>query len=209
MKSSRQAIVVGTLLAVGAACEMSFYGPAGRGVEVGVWFEAVTYASNIPGGPMTASDLEVIEATARSEVAEAFRDYPVTVSSSRDARYRVAVVQRVLERRLRREADVAGESRAISGFGGSGAVNFTLLASGAVACAPEEADRHAIIQAIGRGVGRTVVHEVAHQLLPSAPIHDTTDVNSYEYGSASRCERYFGEMHWGHAAPLLRARFSR
>jgi hypothetical protein len=121
----------------------------------------------------------------------------------------VAVVQRVLERRLRREADVAGESRAVAGFGGSGAVNFTLLASGAIACAPDEAERHAVVQAIGRGVGRTAVHELAHQLFPSAPIHDTTDVDSYEYGSASRCERYFGEMRWSVAAPLLRARFSR
>jgi hypothetical protein len=208
MHSARRALTVATLL-LGVACRLSPDPHARRGVEVGVWFEPVTYASEMLGGPLTAPDLETIEATARQEVAEAFRGYPVTVSDSRDARYRVAVVQRVLERRLRREAHVAGESRAVAGFGGSGAVNFTLLASGAVACAPEEADRHAIVQAIGRGVGRTTVHELVHQLLPSAPVHATTDVDSYEYYSASRCERYYGEMRWSLAAALLRSRFAR
>jgi hypothetical protein len=204
--TGRALVVIGSVLAGGVACRQA---DPPRGVEVGVWFEPVTYHSHHLGGPISATDLEAIEATARSEVAEAFREYPVTVSDNRDARYRVAVVQRVLERRLRREADVAGESRAIAGFGGSGAVNFSLLASGAVACAPDTADRHAIVEAIGRGVGRTAVHELVHQLLPSAPIHATTDVDSYEYYSASRCERYFGEMRWSVAVPLLRSRFAR
>jgi len=98
---------------------------------------------------------------------------------------------------------IAGESRAIRGFGGVGAVSFFFLASGAVASAPDSADRAALVDAIGRGVGRAAVHEFVHQLLPLAPIHDSGDVQSYEYASASRREQYFGAMRWGPARPLL------
>jgi hypothetical protein len=101
---------------------------------------------------------------------------------------------------------VAGESRAVSGFGGAGAVNFEMLASSAVAYAPDGADRTALLAAIGRGVGRAAVHEFVHQLLPRAPIHDSSDVASYEYHSAARAEQYFGDMHWDLAWPLLQKR---
>ena len=58
------------------------------------------------------------------------------------------------------------------------------------------------------GIGRTAAHELAHALLPQAPIHDSRDVRSYEYDSAARREQYFGEMHWAMARPLLEARLS-
>ena len=74
--------------------------------------------------------------------------------------------------------------------------------------APEQATRAAIVAAIGRGIGRTAVHEFTHQLLPQAPIHDSQDVRSYEYDSAARREQYFGEMHWALARPLLEARLA-
>jgi hypothetical protein len=66
--------------------------------------------------------------------------------------------------------------------------------------------REVMIEAIGRGIGRAAVHEFTHQLLPTAPIHDSTDVSSYEYQSATRREQYFGELHWDLARPLLQER---
>ena len=62
-----------------------------------------------------------------------------------------------------------------------------------------------MIAGIGRGIGRAA-HEFAHQLLGSAPIHDSKDLRSYEYGSAARVERYYGEMRWDIARPLLEQR---
>ena len=85
---------------------------------------------------------------------------------------------------------VAGQSRGIQGFGGSGAVSFDFLANGAMSYAPDDADRAALVAAIGRGVGRTAVHELTHQLLPTAPIHDSRDAQSYEFQSAARRAQY-------------------
>jgi hypothetical protein len=82
-------------------------------------------------------------------------------------------------------------------------VSFSFLASGAVAYAPDGASRALMVEAIGNGIGRSAVHEFAHQLLPTLAIHDSTDVQSYEYASATRREQYFGEMRWDLAwAPL-------
>lgn len=64
-----------------------------------------------------------------------------------------------------------------------------------------------MIEAIGRGIGRAAVHEFTHQLLPTADVHDSTDVRSYEYASAARPEQYFGNMRWSLAWPLLHRRF--
>jgi hypothetical protein len=83
------------------------------------------------------------------------------------------------------------------------------LAGGAVAYAPPNADRPTIIAAIGRGIGRTAVHELTHQLLPTSPIHDSTNMRSYEYASAARAEHYYGEMEWDLAWPLLEGRLGR
>jgi hypothetical protein len=92
------------------------------------------------------------------------------------------------------------------GLGGQGAVNFQLIAHSAIMFALPETDREAMIEGIGKGVGRAAVHEFAHQFLGSAPIHDSKDTRSYEYGSAARVEQYYGEMHWDIARPLLEKR---
>ena len=96
----------------------------------------------------------------------------------------------------------------MAGFGGNGVVNLTLLASGAAAYAPPELDRVGIVEAIGRGVGRSAAHELAHQFLPRAAIHRSRDRQSYDYYAAGRPEHYFGPVRWDVAGPLLRERFS-
>ena len=177
-----------------------------RVAEAGFWFEPIEYESARLGSPVTRADLGTIEYVARLELARAFDGLPLTLSDRRDARYRVRVVQDLRDLRSRRVIRVAGESRAVSGFGGQGAVSFTFLASSAIVYAPDDADRASMLEAIGRGVGRAAVHEFTHQFLPTAPIHDSTDIGSYEYESASRREQYFGELHWDLAFPLLQQR---
>jgi hypothetical protein len=101
---------------------------------------------------------------------------------------------------------IPAQSRAVSGLGGDGAVSFSWLASAALAYAPAEATRPALVEAIGKGVGRAAVHEFVHQFLPTAPIHASEDLESYEYRSASRRQQYFGPMHWDVAWPMLSER---
>jgi hypothetical protein len=204
---TRQAIViVCTLIAGGASYWALAVGSEPRVADAGFWFEDVTFASPRLGAPVTRAEVEGIERVARAELASAFAGLRVALSDRRDASYRVRVVQELRDRRFRRVVNIAGESRAVSGFGGLGAVSFDFLASGAVAYAPEGSTREAMIEAIGRGIGRSAVHEFTHQLLPTAPIHDSTDVRSYEYASATRIEQYFGELHWDLARPLLQQR---
>ena len=205
---SAQGIVIACALLVGGASYWAMaYRAEPRAAEAGFWFEDVTFSSPRLGTPITSADVETIARVARAELARAFQGLPIRLSDRRDATYRIRVVQRLRDPRLRRDIEVAGESRAVSGFGGQGAVSFVFLASGAVAYAPNDASRASIIEAIGRGIGRTAVHEFTHQFLPTAPIHDGGDVQSYEYESASRSEQYFGELRWNLAWPLLQQRF--
>jgi hypothetical protein len=204
--SGQGVVIACALLAGGASYWVLAERSETRVADAGFWFEDVTFASPRLGAPVTSAEIETIARVARSELAKAFQGLPITLSDRRDATYRVRVVQRLRDQRLRRDLEVAGESRAVSGFGGQGAVSFDFLASGAVAYAPTDASRASIIEAIGRGIGRSAVHEFTHQLLPTAPIHDNTDAQSYEHESAARREQYYGELRWNLAWPLLRQR---
>ena len=172
-------------------------------IELGLWFEPVTFDSNRLGTPLTSGELAAIESVARQELRNAFNGLPVTITDRRDARYTLSVAQEVLDLRFRRAVGVAGQSRGITGLGGSGRVSFDFLANGAMAWAPEGASRGDLVAAIGRGIGRTAVHEFTHQILPTAPIHDSRDEESYEFASAARPAQYVGAMHWDLAWPLL------
>lgn len=200
------ALAVAGALASLAGCAMPE--PRQRSATLGFWFERVSYASPVLGGPITPGDMVIIETTARAEIATAFQGMNVIVSDRRDARYGVQVVQDLLDQRMRtRKVSVAGESRVVRGFGGRGAVNFSYMAGAAIVYAPASASRREIVEAIGRGIGRAAVHEFTHQLLPNTQIDGTHDRLSYEYGAASRSEQYFGTLHWDIAGPLLAARF--
>ncbi len=204
---SRQAGVVAILLLAGTASVwVAASTTRPRVFEVGFWIEPVTFESARVAPGLTPADLAEIDVIARAELAHAFAGLRVRVTDRRDARFRIAVVQDLFDARVRRKVSVAGASLALSGVGGSGSVNFLLLASNAVAFAPPDADRPAIVTAIGRGVGRTAVHELAHQFLPSLPFDSTRDVRSYEHGIASRPEHYYGQLHWDIAGPLLHER---
>jgi hypothetical protein len=190
-----------------AACIVATVSCTRGPIELGFWIEQVSFASPRLGDPISHTEMATIESIARAEIATAFDCFDVALSGNRRARYHVRVVQRLLDQRFRsREVSVAGESRGAAGWGGSGAVSFDFLAGSAMVYAPEAVGRAELIAAIGRGIGRSAVHEFAHQLLPSAPIHDSRDRASYEFESAARIEQYFGNMRWALAKPLLEDR---
>ncbi len=204
---SRQALVVGCLLLGGSASGWLFVDQSDCSpVDAAFWFEAVTYDLKRLGGSITEDEMQLIASVARSEVTHAFAGLNITFSDRHEARYRVRVVQELRDMRFRREFAIPAESRVVSGFGGQGAVSFSWLAGAAVVYAPGDVPRSSIVRAIGTGIGRAAAHEFAHMLLPSAPIHDTTDIESYEYRSAARREQFFGDMHWDLALPLLKQR---
>jgi hypothetical protein len=208
--ASRQIVVITFVaLAAGIPLWLATERSASRAVDAGFWFESVTYSSTRLGGPLSAADIAAVESVARAEIAMAFGGLDIAFSDSRDARYRIRVVERIRDLRTRRRLEIPAESRAVSGLGGQGAVSFSWLAHSALGYAPDDATRSDLLDAIGRGIGRSAVHEFTHLFLPRVPIHDSRDVRSYEYGSAARREQYFGEMRWGLAWPLLEERFRR
>jgi len=178
-------------------------------VELGFWFDqGLTYASPRLGEPITGAELARVEHVAREEIEQAFRDFAVTVSASADARFRVRVVERLDDQRVPHGGSFAGESRAISGFGGSGAGSLLFVANGAMIFSPESATRAELIDALGRGIGRVAIHEFLHQLLPTAPIHDSKDTRSFEGNSPALVDGYYGDLHWDIALPWLRERIA-
>ena len=192
-----------SLCAVLAAC-----GP--RAVELGFWLAPLSYQSPRIGAPLTQPEFATIDRVAREEIATAFKDFEVTLTTNRNARFKVEVVPELKDwDRSASMGNWAGQSRAIAGFGGSGAVNFEFAANGAMVFAPADASRAEIIETIGRGVGRIAIHEFAHQLLPKHPVDSSTDSSSYEGNSAAIREGYYGELHWDIARPWLEARLKR
>jgi hypothetical protein len=200
---ARQAAIVALLVAAAVAYLVHAVRIRPASVEAGIWFEPVRFESIRLGDPLTPDEIAIIDAVVRDELRHAFRGLPITISDRRDARYTLSVVQQVSDLRFRRPVGVAGQSRGITGLGGTGTISFDFLANGAMAWAPEDASRSALVQAIGRGIGRTAVHEFTHQILPRAPIHGSRDDSSYEFASAARVAQYYGPMHWDFARPLL------
>ena len=176
-------------------------------LELGFWFEDVTFASPVLDGPLTDADLQNIKRVARAELATAFHGLTLTLSDSRHTPYRVRVVQEVFYPTFGRKTAVAAETRGLPGLGGLGAVNFSYFAAGAIVFAPPGASREEIVAGIGRGLGRAAVHEFAHQLVRRVELHASRDRGSYEYDTASRTEQFYGPMHWDIAGPILKERF--
>jgi len=202
-RSVQQLLALGLSVSAASSC-------APRPVELGFWIEPQSYQSPRIGDPITPVEYATIDRVAREEIARAFARYDVTISSNQNARFKVVVLQQLRDQRmLRRQSTYAGESRAVAGFGGSGAVNFEYVANGAMVFSPDHDSRATVIDAIGRGIGRVAIHEFLHQLLPKAAIDGSKDGHSYEGNTAATAEGYFGELHWDIAAPWLDARLRR
>jgi hypothetical protein len=179
-------------------------------VTLGFWFdEEVSFELHDPariGGPLTPAERARIEEIAREEIARAFAEFNVVVTERRDAFYRVVVRQWLT---ANRRYAASGQSNVFGPLGGSGAVSFLTLAAQAMAYAPAGATRADVIEGMGRGIGRAAVHEFAHQILPSGPMHTTEDAASYEYWSSDRPAQYYGDMHWSVARVRLEQRLGR
>ena len=179
----------------------------------GFWFgdDALTLPDAVAGplgGPLTDEERASIEQISRAEITRAFAGLPLSITESRDAFWRVAVL-RTLPSRGNRALPHAGESLPMGFMGGTGAVDFEFVAFTALHFAPDPAARPTIVEAMGRGIGRVAVHELMHQILGASIGHDDSDANSYEYGNPERRSQYYGELHWTTALPLLEQRLGR
>jgi hypothetical protein len=209
VRPSRQGLVIAAVLSLATGGWLLACGARDRIVSAGFWFEQVSYGPaeamvNRLGGPLTPAELRSIEDVARGEINRAFSPLRIQITADRNAMYRIRVVQDLRNLRAPRAPGPAAESRSVPGLGGEGAVSFRMLVSNAVAYAGD-ADRTAIITAIGKGIGHAAVHEFAHQLLGTAARH-SRDATSYEYESSARREQYYGELHWDVAWPVLQRR---
>lgn len=176
--------------------------------DVGFWFdlnpEALAFEGLNELGALTSSDLARVEDVARAELGRAFEGFDLRVTSSRQAFWRLSVVNDVGFRRR----PTSAQTFAFGPLGGFGSVAFGTLASGAVRYAPPGASREVILEGVGRGIGRSAAHEIAHQITGSA-LHDPDDPDSYEYPDTGRASQYYGTLHWKRALPQLRARVGR
>jgi hypothetical protein len=194
-------IAGGAVIAALATVTMAAVHAGHRPLTAGFWFEDVSAAA--PAGlaerigcPLTADERSIIEAVAQRELRTAFAGSRLQLSTSRASMYRVSVLERVRGTRM---LPAAGVSRALPGRRGEGAVDFSFVAASAVFYTPADGGRRDVIEAIGRGIGRTAAHEFAHQLAPTFPLHQTTDTRSYGYPHL-RAEHFYGELRWGAAA---------
>jgi hypothetical protein len=192
-------LAVATLLALGlASCANE------RVVEAGFWFDRVTFDLPVGdveriGGPIRPDEQSQIESVARADLEAAYAGLRIRFTSQPSALYRVSVVQDIPARAL----PVAGASRRLLLGGGIGEVSFRTLGSQACGNAPPDATRARIIEAIGKGIGRTAAHELAHQILLRVNLHDTKDPDSYENGISNRPSQFYGTLHWAFVRPLL------
>ena len=183
-------------------------------VEVGFWFDEVTFELSSPldlrqlGGPIDDGEKAMIREMAQREMASAYADLRVRFTENRRAYHRVRVVQGELEGATKLSRGAAGQTMAMGPVGGDSTISFHVAVRGAFAYAAPQATRREILEGIGRGIGRTAVHELAHQFLGPTSAHSRDD-RSYEYGSPDRIGQYYGPIHWSTAWEPLRARLGR
>jgi hypothetical protein len=160
------------------------------------------------GAGLAPDEVELIKQLAANEVEHAFRGLRIHLTGERRAFWRVRVVPSVVWRSFngRARINAAGASWGFGPLGGAAFVNFNTLALHAVRYAPSNASRRDIVEAIGRGVGRSAVHEFAHMITGGAQIDNATDERSYEYRTADRASQYYGTLHWANAWPVLQQR---
>jgi hypothetical protein len=175
---------------------------------VGFWFEPFPFvvsegATAMMGGPLTAAEIDTIKRLSRDELTRAFTGLNLRFTDSRRAFWTVRV-RGVFERRRWQRLPIAGETFLMGPLGGRSAVNFTEVAMAAIAHAPPAATRQILVDGIGRGIGRTAAHELAHAILGVyGPMDNRTDALSYEYFTHNRPSQFYGELHWAGAWPVL------
>jgi len=200
----RVAIAIGLASILVASCAKE------RTADAAFRFDRVTFELPVDdveriGGPIRPDEQLQIESIARAELEAAYAGLRIQFTTQPTGLYRVSVVQDIPARGL----PVAGASRRLPLGGGIGEVSFRTLGSQAVANAPREATRAVIVEAMGKGIGRTAAHEFAHQILDHVNLHDTNDPDSYENGISNRPSQFYGRLHWAVAKPHLEAQLGK
>lgn len=167
----------------------------------GITPDSVVVVSERLRAPLTSADLRAIESAARQELQVAFAHTRLQFTEAGQPAYRI----RVVPQQDAPSRPVAGESRAFGGIRGNGVVNFNVVALSALAYSNAESDPESLVHAIGRGIGRTAVHEFAHQILGPAGMDGNDDPFSYEHADL-RPEHFHAPLHWGPAAAHLQKR---
>jgi hypothetical protein len=152
------------------------------------------------GGLLTEPELDSIKQISRAELERAYAGFRIRITDDPRSFWRIEVF-----RSLRGTGPLpdAGESRSFGWLGGSGGVSFDLVSLMAARYAPAGASRQTILAGIGRGIGRVAAHELAHQILYNAAVHNGDDERSYEFPSPDRAAQYYGDLHWSTAQPFL------
>jgi hypothetical protein len=161
------------------------------------------------GDPLAPAEIAIVKRVAREEIERAFAALRVRVVESPRAFWRVRVVPTVAIARNRARFNASGAAYGFGPLGGAGFVSFTALAVNAARYAPDGASRAQVVEAIGRGIGRSAVHEFAHMMMPDVPFDRDPDHHSYEHRSTARVSQYYGMVRWATAGPVLRERFGR
>jgi len=200
----RVAIAIGLASILVASCAKE------RTADAAFRFDRVTFELPVDdveriGGPIRPDEQLQIESIARAELEAAYAGLRIQFTTQPTGLYRVSVVQDIPARGL----PVAGASRRLPLGGGIGEVSFRTLGSQAVANAPRDATRAVIVEAMGKGIGRTAAHEFAHQILDHVNLHDTNDPDSYENGISNRPSQFYGRLHWAVAKPHLEAQLGK
>jgi hypothetical protein len=191
--------------AVAMASLLALFGCRRTAPTAGFWYEdrafaLPAHAAEKLGGVLTDGELTSIEAVSRTALEEAFAGLTIRITGDRAAFWHVTVAHSL---RGRGPLPSAGESLSFGWLGGSGAVSFDLVSLKAIEYAPAGTSRAAIVEAIGKGIGRVAAHELAHQILNIGAVHNPQDEESYEYPSPDRAAQYYGTLHWTTARPFL------
>jgi hypothetical protein len=136
---------------------------------VGFWFEEFPFvvsegATATLGGPLTTPEIDTIKRTARDELTRAYAGLKLKFTDSPQAFWTVRV-RESFERKRGQRLPLAGETFLMGPLGGRSAVNFTEVVMAAIAHSPPGTARQSLVEGIGRGIGRTAAHELAHAIL--------------------------------------------
>ena len=190
------------LAAVGIAaalCAVVAWRASHSRFDVGFWYEDVPFTftdgvTSALGGPLTEREIAEIKRISVAELTHAVAGLNITVTQNRRAFWTIRV-RHTLETRRRQPLPNAGETLLMGPLGGRSAVHFTEVVMAAIAHAPPGATREILIEGIGRGTGRTAVHELAHAIVGvRGSMDNRTDRQSYEYFTHNRPEQYYGEL---------------
>lgn len=174
---------------------------------VGFWFEEFPFvgegATAVLGGPLTTPEIDTVKRTARDELTRAYAGLKLKFYDSPQAFWTVRV-RGSFQPKRGQKLPIAGETFLMGPLGGRSAVNFSEVVMAAIAHAPPATTRQILVEGIGRGIGRTAAHELAHAILGmSGAMDNRTDALSYEYFTHNRPSHYYGELHWSQAWPVL------